>query len=248
LSAIEEQKKKKLEVEEKRKHEKVKKQKNVEQDMTAVALLKTFKEQEVAKSTQDNVKKPRRLKKMFDQEPTVMNQNSQDAVAEKGYDIDSIITIASDSEDETDVNIPLGFKQYEEICEFEAAPENGRLFLSLFPVKCSKDYNTCFHSFGKKEDGSIAYVEEHRLIRRKYDVLVGLNNGVHTEGWSLDKVRNRVKKLITESPTATIKFTFMDLVLAGGQTDENRDLYPSALVDQVDVSAEPANSKIRGSD
>jgi hypothetical protein len=153
---------------------------------------------------------------MYAEEPTVMNQNSQDdAVAEKGIDFDSIITISPDSEDETDVIIPHGFKDSMEIYEFEAAPEDGRMFISFNRVEeCLKDYRSCFDSSNKNEDGSMGCIEEHRLIRKRWAVLVGLN-GVHTEGWSLDKVCNMFKKSTTESPTATITFTFMDAVLAG---------------------------------
>jgi hypothetical protein len=77
-------------------------------------------------------------------------------------------------------------------------------------------YNCLFYGYRQLVDGSIGYIEENKLIRNKYDILIGLD-GVHTRGWTFDKVLDRIKKFTESKPECIITFTFIDYCLATGR-------------------------------
>jgi hypothetical protein len=176
-----------------------------------------------AKKKGGSKKKKRTLKKAGEVVTTTNRDDAEVAISKdssgKGY-VDSskrdveggespvVIEIASDNDDEGEEEelIPIDMQKKEGVYEFEARITDGAVLITVSPVSTEHLpglYNCLFRGYRQRVDGSIGYIEEHKLIRNSHDILIGLD-GVHTKGWTFEKVLERIKNWQKASPSVLL--------------------------------------------
>jgi hypothetical protein len=128
-------------------------------------------------------------------------------VVERADDVDEV---------EREEMIPQDVREQDGVYECDAKITDGAVMMKVQAMKSKQhfpEFNNCvFLGYRQREDGSMGYIEEHKLVRNEYDILIGLN-GIHTRGWSFDKVLEKIKHLVEGKPECIITFTFFDFSL-----------------------------------
>ena len=153
-------------------------------------------------------------------------------VVERADDVDEV---------EREEMIPQDVREQDGVYEFDAKITDGAVMMKVQAMKSKQHfpefYNCVFSGYRQREDGSMGYIEEHKLVRNEYDILIGLN-GIHTRGWSFDKVLEKVKHLVGGKPECIITFTFFDFSLFKKEPRPTPSQVPNIISGLAEVFSE----------
>ena len=91
-------------------------------------------------------------------------------VVERADDVDEV---------EREEMIPQDVREQDGVYEFDAKITDGAVMMKVQAMKSKQHfpefYNCVFSGYRQREDGSMGYIEEHKLVRNDYEILIGPN-------------------------------------------------------------------------